>query len=156
MFPIRTQFRDKILLMKTSIILTILMLSLSSFGATVNLRFTQTADKSGKIFVAVFDDARAFPKDHTNVFLKKLVPVTSSQTETSTTIDLPPGNYAIAIFLDENGNEKLDTNMLGIPKERFGFSNNRRIITGPPSFGEAEIEVKDGQNNFIINLIKLF
>jgi uncharacterized protein (DUF2141 family) len=51
--------------------------------------------------------------------------------------NLQPGKYAFKFFHDENNNEKLDTNWLGIPKEGFGFSNNPRIVVGPPSFDKT-------------------
>ncbi|WP_185234998.1 DUF2141 domain-containing protein [Teredinibacter franksiae] len=54
---------------------------------------------------------------------------------------LPDGLYAIKLFHDENGNEKLDTNMLGIPKEQYGFSNNGGHF-GPASFSDAKFEIK--------------
>ena len=38
--------------------------------------------------------------------------------------DLPPGRYAIAAFLDGNANERLDTNLFGVPSEPFGVSND--------------------------------
>ena len=53
--------------------------------------------------------------------------------------DLPPGEYAIAIFHDENGNEELDTNWLGIPREPLGFSRARMKTFGPPGFQECAI-----------------
>jgi uncharacterized protein (DUF2141 family) len=54
--------------------------------------------------------------------------------------DLPPGTYAIALFHDENGNGRLDTRF-GVPTEGFGFSNNPRILFGPPSFATARFAV---------------
>lgn len=47
---------------------------------------------------------------------------------------LSPGKYAFKFFHDENKNDTLDVNWIGIPKEGFGFSNNPRMIFGPPSF----------------------
>ena len=35
-------------------------------------------------------------------------------------------------------------NFVGIPKEGFGFSGNKRVIFGPPSFDNAKFEVKEG------------
>lgn len=55
---------------------------------------------------------------------------------------LPSGSYAVALFHDENGNGKLDKRF-GIPLEGFGFSNNPRILFGPPSFATARIRVTD-------------
>ncbi len=52
--------------------------------------------------------------------------------------DLPFGTYAIKIYHDENGNDELDTNFLGIPKEGVGFSNNPSARFGEPGFDEAK------------------
>jgi uncharacterized protein (DUF2141 family) len=50
---------------------------------------------------------------------------------------------AIAAYHDENANGELDRNALGIPSERYGFTNNARGITGPPSFEDAVVEIGD-------------
>ncbi len=39
---------------------------------------------------------------------------------------LAPGRYALRVFADENGNGKLDTNLMGMPIERYGFSNDAK------------------------------
>jgi uncharacterized protein (DUF2141 family) len=107
--------------------------------------------------MAIFDDARYFPKNTARAVVKVVVPVSASQSQVEKFVELPAGHYAVSFFLDANSNGKLDTNIMGIPKERFGFSNNPRILTGPPSFGEAEIEVVTGaKNTFELKLIKLF
>ncbi|MFW2852626.1 DUF2141 domain-containing protein [Sphingomonas sp. TX0543] len=51
--------------------------------------------------------------------------------------NLPAGRYAVQVFLDENGNRKVDRGLFGIPKEGIGFSNDARIRFGPPKFAEA-------------------
>jgi uncharacterized protein (DUF2141 family) len=55
--------------------------------------------------------------------------------------DLPPGEYALAVFHDENGNGKLDTNWLGIPKEKVAFSNAKMKTFGPPKFKECAFQI---------------
>ena len=50
--------------------------------------------------------------------------------------DLPPSDYALAVFHDENGNSKLDT-FAGVPKEGFGFSRNPAMRLGPPRFEQV-------------------
>ena len=52
-----------------------------------------------------------------------------------------PGSYALAVYHDRNSNGKLDTNLLGIPVEPYGFSNNAHGLLGPPSFAEARFQV---------------
>ena len=57
--------------------------------------------------------------------------------------DLPPGRYAVNAFHDENGNGDLDTNVLGIPREGYGFANDPPTSFGPPEFEEAAVTVGD-------------
>ena len=45
-----------------------------------------------------------------------------------------PGKYAIQFFHDENENQKMDFSLIGIPKEKFGSSNNVKPVLGPPKF----------------------
>lgn len=56
---------------------------------------------------------------------------------------LTPGRYAITLFHDENGNQRLDT-MLGIPREGFGFSNKVVVRFGAPRFNAVAIQVPAG------------
>jgi uncharacterized protein (DUF2141 family) len=55
--------------------------------------------------------------------------------------NVPPGVYGIAVFHDENGNGKHDTNFLGLPLEGYGFSRDAPIMLGPPKFDDAMFEV---------------
>ncbi len=70
---------------------------------------------------------------------------------TSATMHVPfpqlvPGTYAVKVFHDENNNNELDVNWMGIPKEPYGFSNDAMGTFGPPSFQQAAFEVKPGTN----------
>lgn len=56
--------------------------------------------------------------------------------------DLPYGTYAVKVFHDENSNGKLDTNLVGFPKESFGFSNDAMGRFGPPSFDQAAFDLE--------------
>jgi uncharacterized protein (DUF2141 family) len=47
---------------------------------------------------------------------------------------LKPGDYAFRYFHDENNNQKMDRNILGVPREGFGFSNDPANLIGEPSF----------------------
>ncbi|MBW6492813.1 MAG: DUF2141 domain-containing protein [Lentimicrobium sp.] len=59
--------------------------------------------------------------------------------------NLKPGNYAFKFFHDENGNNKLDTNRMGIPIEGFGFSNNPKMTFGPPPFRKTVFEFNESK-----------
>lgn len=55
--------------------------------------------------------------------------------------DLAPGDYAVMLFHDENGNGQMDQNAFGMPVEGYGFSNNAKASFGPPKFGEMKVTV---------------
>ena len=57
--------------------------------------------------------------------------------------DVPFGDYAVKAFHDENSNNEIDTNFLGIPTENYGFSNNARSLFGPPSFDDAKFKFNE-------------
>lgn len=75
--------------------------------------------------------------------------------ESLANVSLPCKKYAIALIHDENNNNKLDTNMIGIPKEGYGFSNNPPSNFGPPSYEKAEFTLKPGVNTIQIDLVYL-
>ena len=52
-----------------------------------------------------------------------------------------PGKYAIQFFHDENENQIMDFNLIGIPKEKFGSSNDVKPILGPPKFEKMLFEI---------------
>jgi uncharacterized protein (DUF2141 family) len=64
--------------------------------------------------------------------------------------DLPDGKYAVQVMHDQNDNNKLDTNFLGIPSEGYGFSNNPKVMRRA-HFDEALFEVV-GNVTISINL----
>ena len=49
--------------------------------------------------------------------------------------DLAPGRYALSAFHNENDNGELDTNLLGVPSEGYGFGNDASAAFGPPRQG---------------------
>ena len=53
--------------------------------------------------------------------------------------------YTAAIFHDVNNNGKLDKNLLGVPTEPYGFSNNARSKWGPPKYDTAKFQLNQDQ-----------
>jgi uncharacterized protein (DUF2141 family) len=68
--------------------------------------------------------------------------------------DLEPGEYAVTLFVDENGNGKLDMNAVGIPVEPYAFSNDAAGMFGPPSFEKAKFSVGADSKTISINVAK--
>src|SRR6202011_3091172 len=58
--------------------------------------------------------------------------------------NLAPGTYAVGAFHDENGNDHLDTNFLGLPIEGYALSNGVRAVMAKPTFQQAAFTVGNG------------
>jgi uncharacterized protein (DUF2141 family) len=56
-----------------------------------------------------------------------------------------PGRYAFAFFHDADGDREIDRDLVGIPQEGYGFSNDARPGMGPPAYESASFEVAPGQ-----------
>ena len=66
--------------------------------------------------------------------------------------DLPDGKYAVAVYHDENSDQKFNTNLLGLPKEAYGFSNNFKPVISIPKFSDTEFSL-DADKKITIKLI---
>ncbi|MEX0297948.1 MAG: DUF2141 domain-containing protein [Kordiimonas sp.] len=69
-----------------------------------------------------------------------------------TNTDMPHGEYAIAVYHDVNGNEEMDRNFIGLPKEPYGFSNNARGSFGPAKWKKAKLQVDSSKQLHQIKL----
>lgn len=98
---------------------------------------------NGNINIAVYNQAESFLKFE-GVYLSDSTRANAGHTQVKIS-NLPSGEYALAVFHDENGNNILDTNWLGIPKEPVGFSNARMKTFGPPSFKDCSFRLSSNQ-----------
>ena len=106
----------------------------------------------GKVFVALFNSQETWLKQS----FKSLEQDVTSATCTVTFTDLPKGEYAIAIFHDENGNGTMDFGKMGIPIEKFVFSNAAKCVMGPPAFEDAKIVFeKDAESTINLQKVEL-
>lgn len=55
--------------------------------------------------------------------------------------NIPNGTYGVKLFHDVNGNNQLDTNAMGIPREPYAFSNNAKGRFGPAKFEDAAFTI---------------
>jgi len=116
-----------------------------------NLVVSHLENKSGKLYIGWYNSQENY-KNNKNPVFTKVVEV-KNQAEISIPFDnIPEGKYAISIFLDENGNKKMDTNFLGIPKEKYGFSNNVIPATRAASYEEAVFEINKNSKTISIRL----
>lgn len=107
-------------------------------------------NRTGKIYAALYSRCDDFPNSK---FVVKSVSVECKKPCALQFESVPFGDYAIAVYQDENKNEKLDTGMFGIPSEPFAFSNNFRPRFGGPSFEKCHFVFSKDKQNVSIRLI---
>jgi uncharacterized protein (DUF2141 family) len=116
---------------------------------TLSITFKNIKPAEGQLMVALCNSAENF-EQRVNPYKDKLVPVTGSSV-TVTFTGLPAGEYGVKTIHDKNSNTKMDTNLVGIPTEGFGFSNDVMGSMGPPKFKAAKFSV-NGDKNISITL----
>ena len=90
----------------------------------------------GKAMIFLFNSEESYSETVLNV---KSIALEIEDKKTEWIIDeLPFGEYAIKLYHDENGNKKMDRNILGIPSEDYGFSNNANGSFGPAEYEDAK------------------
>src|SRR5690606_22791100 len=104
---------------------------------TVNIERIERAQ--GHILVLVADSEAAWDGQAPRVAARKIA-VEAAGSLPVTFEELPPGRYAVQVLHDANDNGKLDTNIVGMPTEGYGFSNNPQVMR-KAHFDEAVFEV---------------
>lgn len=118
-----------------------LLVSLAGFAyaedVSLRVEITGLAEVQGTVFVSVYDNEDDWLGEATVV--TESVDITSALQEDAVVaeLSLPPGDYAVSLFYDENDNGKLDSNFIGIPKEPVALSNNAKPKFGPPKYKDA-------------------
>jgi uncharacterized protein (DUF2141 family) len=104
---------------------------------TLTIKITNIKNDEGQIAVALYNSEKDFMKTR---YQGKTTKSVKGEVEIAFE-NIPSGSYSLSVMHDANVNEKLDSNLFGIPKEGFGFSNNAMGTFGPPSFEKAKVEV---------------
>jgi uncharacterized protein (DUF2141 family) len=108
-------------------------------AADLTVVVSNISSNAGSVMVGLFDSAAAFPKTVTQGVLAAAAGRDAIGRVTLVLRDLTPGTYAVSAYHDLNGNGQLDSNLMGLPTEPYGFSNTARGSFGPPSFQAASV-----------------
>lgn len=65
---------------------------------------------------------------------------------------LPPGAYAVAVYHDENGDHAFARDLLGRPKEGYGFSNDAPANMGLPAFTAVRFKLPAGGRTISVHM----
>jgi uncharacterized protein (DUF2141 family) len=108
-------------------------------AVTVELEVRGFTNTTGQVMVAMYSSELDYSEKKAFRFARGAVSGGQSRFRFD---DLKPGWYAIAVFHDQNEDEKLNTTIFGIPKEGFGFSLNPKIGFSKPQWDEVCLNVE--------------
>ena len=125
-------------------VLFLLVTTLKSHSEETNLKINiLNLDKPGVLYLSVCQDSESFERTVKESEEKNCINISEEidRYSAQTNMKLPFGEYAITLFVDFNGNKKIDKNFLGIPKEPYGFSNNVIGNMSAPTFDQAKFVI---------------
>jgi len=70
--------------------------------------------------------------------------------------EVPPGEYAAQVFHDETDEGVVHQDLLGIPREKIGFSNNAPLRIQGPRFKDAAFMVGSELERITLRVRRLF
>jgi uncharacterized protein (DUF2141 family) len=142
---------EKKMILKKTVLVTFLVgfLTVNVFAENVHIivEITGVNTNGGNVYCVVFSKEQDYKKD---------IPYTSFILESTDSVlayklNLPESEYFISAFQDTNGNRKLDTGFMGIPKEPVGISNySGRGVPG--GFNKHRVAVNSGTGKISVNL----
>lgn len=120
--------------------------------ANVSVVVSGIRNTKGQVIVWLWSGPEGFAQDNSKAF--KVLSIDASRAvdgKVTAEWAVPAGDYAATTLHDENSNQKMDMNFLGIPSEGFGVSNNIMVM-GPPAFKDTKFAVTDSGASVPIKL----
>jgi uncharacterized protein (DUF2141 family) len=104
------------------------------------IHVTGFRNAKGVLGAELFTSPAGWPEDVAKSFRHESFPIKGDHA-TARFDHIPAGRYGVVVLHDENENQKLDRNILTVPKEGFGFANNPRVLLAAPPIEKATIPV---------------
>ena len=140
----RRHSRTQVAILHTACVTGLLLIALvrtvgsaQSAQPGIHVEILGIRNSIGAVACALFEAPEGFPTGYlrfaTNIMMVKV----RATKATCDFADIAPGTYALAVIHDENRDGELATNVMGLPQEGYGFSNDAKGTLGAPSFEAA-------------------
>lgn len=129
--------------MRLAVLAGMTLTALHAAAGDLRVMVSNVTGATGSVIVLVYDRAERWLGDE--VYLRAGRDVgTARQGDTVTfQLSLPPGDYALSVFHDIDGDGRMARSFFGLPQEPAGLSNNARPRFGPPRWRDARFELRE-------------
>lgn len=124
-----------------------------SDGSQIKIVFENIQNQKGTIRIAVYNSENNFLDPEKAASFHSFKVEKKGEME-AVLENIPTGEYAIAVFHDENNNEILETNFFGIPVEPYCFSGEGHSKWRPPYYKDAKFTVDKSGTTLRLQLQK--
>jgi uncharacterized protein (DUF2141 family) len=123
-------------------------------SCTVRIHTDGLRDAKGVVGILLFRSTDGWPENVSKSYRQQSSSIAQGARQVTVTLEnVPAGNYAVVALHDENKNMKLDRNLVGWPKEGFGFANNPHVGLSPPAFKRAVLHVACPETDTTIHMV---
>lgn len=122
----------------------------------VEVRVEGLSSGDGILFVSLYLTDEGYPGEWLQAFSTQQLSakLASDGTMQARFEAVPAGWFVISVLHDADSNKEMGTNVLGIPKEGYGFSNNPKSFFGPPGFDKAAVYLESDETKQVLITIK--
>ncbi len=110
---------------------------------TLTVTITDLPSATGSVYIGLYDGPDLWLED-APYGDKALV-----ESDRSATLEIPnleSGTYAISFYHDANDSGKMEYNLVGYPKEVFGFSSGAKAVFKAPPYTDATFELTESMS----------
>lgn len=129
--------------MRLAVLAGLMLTALHAAAGDLRVIVSNVTGGTGSLIVRVYDRAERWLGDE--VYLRRSQDVSTARQGDSVTLELslPPGDYALSVFHDIDGDGRMARNFFGLPQEPAGLSNNATPRFGPPKWRDARFELRE-------------
>lgn len=112
-------------------------------GIRIEVEATGLKNGQGRLFCHLYAQAKGYPDDP-QVSTYRTHGAIQGKKGKCVFTNIKPGRYAVSLLHDEDSDDRMKTNFIGIPQEGWGASRDAPAQTfGPPRFEDAVMEFKE-------------
>jgi uncharacterized protein (DUF2141 family) len=123
----------------------------SSILKPLTIKISNLRSADAPVVIGIYEDNKHFLKPEGRLVEYRFTPHATSLTVQIS--DQHYGEYAIAVYQDENNSGKMDRNMLGLPTEGWCLSNNFRPKYKTPTYQDCKFDYSNMANTFSLKMV---